>query len=134
MWYVNGSFIGDRCWSEARKFPFPDRTGFMAPQLETILRELRRRLQDLYGDRLARLILFGSQARGDAEPGSDIDVMVVLRGTVSPGREIARTGGISAEISLKYDVVVSTLFISASRYARERSPLLLNIRREGIAL
>jgi len=106
----------------------------MAPQLETILRELRRRLQDLYGDRLARLILFGSQARGDAEPGSDIDVMVVLRGTVSPGREIARTGGISAEISLKYDVVVSTLFISASRYARERSPLLLNIRREGIAL
>lgn len=106
----------------------------MAPQLETILRELRRRLQDLYGDRLVRIILFGSQARGDAEPGSDIDVMVVLRGTVSPGREIARTGGITAEISLKYDVVVSTLFISSSRFARERSPLLLNIRREGIAL
>lgn len=106
----------------------------MEPQLASMLRELRRRLQDIYGERLLRVVLFGSQARGDAEFGSDIDVMVILRGTVSPGREIARTGGLTAEISLKHDVVISTLFISANRYAREKSPLMLNVRREGIAL
>ncbi len=73
-------------------------------------------------------------ARGDATIESDIDVMVILKGSVKPGDEIARTGGISAEISLKYDVVISCIFISAERYATEQSPLLINIHREGIEI
>jgi predicted nucleotidyltransferase len=48
--------------------------------LRVILGELRRRLTAIYGDRLAKMVLYGSQARGDAGPDSDIDVMVVLRG------------------------------------------------------
>lgn len=48
-------------------------------------------------------MLFGSYARGDAEPGSDIDVLVVLHGDVNPGEEIARTGEMVADISLRYD-------------------------------
>lgn len=63
----------------------------MDSRLAIILRELRRRLQELYGERLVRFVFFGSQARGDAELGSDIDVMVILQDTVSPGREITRT-------------------------------------------
>ena len=63
----------------------------MLPKIQTLLTELRRRFEALYGERLVRMVLFGSQARGDAEPGSDIDVLVVLRGLVSPCEEIART-------------------------------------------
>jgi len=37
------------------------------------------------------MVLFGSQARGDAESGSDIDVLGMLKGAVSPCEEIART-------------------------------------------
>ena len=106
----------------------------MPPKIQTILTELRRRCEALYGERLVRMVLFGSQARGDAEPSSDIDVMVVLRGPVAPGDEIARTSEIKAALSLQYDVVISCTYVSADRYVTERSPLLLNVRREGVEI
>ena len=106
----------------------------MRQDIQQILNELRHRFEAIYGDRMVNMFLFGSQARGDATFESDIDVMVVLKGTVKPGDEIARTGEISAEISLKYDVVISCVFMSAERYDAERSPLILNVHREGIAV
>lgn len=104
----------------------------MGDKLTAILAELRRHFEALYGERLVCMILFGSQARGDAEAGSDIDVLVVLRGPVDPGQEIARTGEVTAALSLKHEVVISRVFISAEQFSEEQSPLLLNVRREGI--
>ena len=106
----------------------------MTAQVQSVLVELRRRLEPLYGDRLVQLVLYGSQARGDAEPGSDIDVLVVLRGLVNPGQEISKTGKITASLSLSCDVVISCVFLSDEEFAREQSPLLLNARREGVAV
>ena len=63
----------------------------MNDKLTTILAELRRRLELLHGTRIVQMMLFGSQVCGDAEPGSDIDILVVLRGKVSPCEEIARS-------------------------------------------
>jgi len=104
----------------------------VSPMVECVLRELRRRFEALYGERLVRLVLFGSQARGDAEPGSDVDVLVVLRGAVEPSAEIGRTIGDVAAVSLDNDVVVACVFVSEEEFLRERSPLLLNVRREGV--
>jgi len=106
----------------------------MITQSSEILTELRQRLEAIYGDRLVRLVLFGSQARGDAEEGSDIDVMVVLKGQVSPGQEIKRTGEQVAKLCLDRDVVVCCVFMSEDRFEQGGSPLLLNVRREGIAI
>ena len=72
--------------------------------LQLILTRLKQELTDLYGDRLQHLTLFGSQARGDAEPGSDIDVLVVLKSPVNPGEEIKRTGKAIADLSLDYNL------------------------------
>jgi predicted nucleotidyltransferase len=106
----------------------------MNAKLCTILAELRRRLETLYGERLIRLLLYGSQARSDAEPGSDIDVLVMLRGAVSSCEEIARTIADVADLSLQYDEVISCVFISDAEFVRKRSPLLLNVRHEGIVI
>ncbi len=43
------------------------------------LKELVDELKKLYGDNLSHVILYGSKARGDADSGSDIDVLVVLK-------------------------------------------------------
>ena len=61
--------------------------------LGAILAQLRAGLEALYGPQLVHLLLYGSQARGEATAESDIDVLVVLQGSVDPGAEIARAGG-----------------------------------------
>jgi len=99
-----------------------------------VLNELRERMKALYGPELRQLLLFGSQARGDSEPGSDIDVLVVLNREVRPGEEIRRTGAIVSELSLAHNVVISCAFVSFQRFRNEQSPFLMNVRREGIAI
>jgi uncharacterized protein len=101
--------------------------------LREILSKLHRCFQDLYGNQLVELVLYGSQAREDARSDSDIDVLVVLAKAVNPGDEIARTGEITAKLSLEYGVVISCVFVSTERYLTEQSPLLLNVRRDGVA-
>lgn len=101
--------------------------------VKIILSELRKKLEALYGDRLAHVILFGSHARGDSDADSDIDVLVVLRGKVNPGEEIQRTGEIVSGLSLENDVVISCVFMDENRFLNRNGPLLRNIRKEGIA-
>ena len=104
----------------------------MSEQLRNLLRELRNRFEALYGPRLVRLVLFGSHARGDAEPGADIDVLVVLDGPVRPGEEIRRSLNDVAELSLENNAVFSCVFVSRDRFENGLSPLLINVRREGV--
>ncbi len=104
------------------------------PHLDTILSELRAQLKALYGDRLVRLVLYGSQARREAEPYSDVDVLVVLTGPVDSSREIERTSDIRLDLSLRYATIVSCVYVSEERFAQEQSPLLLNVRKEGVPL
>src|SRR5262249_35707547 len=103
-------------------------------KLQTILTALHRDLSVLYGERLAHIVLFGSQARGEANINSDIDILVVLKGEVQPGAEISRTSRLVGNLSLTYDVVISCVFVSEFQFALEQSPLMLNVRREGVTL
>jgi len=106
----------------------------VSTRLQNILAELRRRFETLYGPRLIQMVLYGSQARGDAEPGSDIDVLVVLTGDVDPCREIDRTLEDVVALSLENDVVISCVFMGEHRFRHRNGPLLRNIRREGVPI
>ncbi|MCU0547093.1 MAG: nucleotidyltransferase domain-containing protein [Oscillatoriaceae cyanobacterium Prado104] len=106
----------------------------MNDKLPEILAELRQYFNELYGDRLVQLILYGSQARGDAKPDSDIDILVVLQEPVCAGKEIDRTSKFIATLCLDRTVVISRAFASAARFQQEKSPFFLNVRREGVPI
>lgn len=106
----------------------------MNSTLEPILKDLKNKLTALYCDRLVYLTLFGSQARGDQDFDSDIDVLVVLQAPVNPGEEIQHTGKIVADISLDYDVVISCIFMDEIQYQTHNNALLRNIRKDGVLL
>jgi len=106
----------------------------MPDDLETILPELKAGLVELYGDRLKRVLLYGSQARGDADEDSDIDVMVVLEGPVSAGEEIRRTIALVWRLSYDNDTVVACTFVSETDYRSARGPLIKNVLREGVPI
>lgn len=104
------------------------------PGLASILGQLRQQLSQLYGSRLVKVVLYGSQARGDALPDSDVDVLVVLTGPVNPYEEIERTGEIVAGLSLEHNLVISCAYIPETRLLQDTSPFLRNVRREGIVI
>ena len=106
----------------------------MDARVRSALEQLQQHLRVTYGPRLDRLLVFGSQARGDSRVDSDVDVLVVLHGEVYPGEEIRRTGAIVANLSLQNDLVISPVFVSTERFLKEESPLLLNVRCEGVPL
>ena len=100
-------------------------------QLEEMLKTLRQEFLRVLGDRFQTMLLYGSWARGEARPDSDIDVLVVVRGPLDYGSLLARTSHIVAALSLEHDVVISRAFVSQEQYDQEQSPFLLNVRRDG---
>jgi predicted nucleotidyltransferase len=107
----------------------------MNAPLESVLSEVRLRLQAVFGPRLDRLILFGSRARGDAEPDSDIDVMIILKDPVDdrgPVRD--RYMKVAADLSLEFETVIMPFLTDAHTYASSDFSIYLNIRREGVTI
>ncbi|MBU2601127.1 MAG: hypothetical protein KKA32_03035 [Actinobacteria bacterium] len=50
------------------------------------------------------------------------------------GEEISRTIDIVAALSLEHHVVISCIFVALDRYQAQGSPLLRNVRKEGLAV
>jgi len=91
---------------------------------------LRDRFREAFGDRLHRLILYGSYARGEATPESDIDVLVVVDGkTNSEDRE--RAHEVMHHFTKKHKLNVSPLVTSQERFDTYNQPLYRNVREEG---
>lgn len=103
------------------------------PSLFLILARLKQYVHQCYGDRFKHLILFGSQARNEAMSGSDIDVMLVLEGIENTSAAYARMSQFVADLCLEYDVLISCVLISNDVFQTRTTPLLINVRREGIA-
>jgi len=106
----------------------------MNDELKKILKSLKKELIKIYDVNLASVVLYGSQARNDFTEDSDIDVLILLNSENKSVEELRRINSILSKISLKFNKLISCVFMSKSRYEKENSPLLLNIKKEGIFL
>lgn len=101
-------------------------------RIRKLMKELKQGLVEIYGDKLKAVYLYGSYARGDYREGSDVDVMVLLKDYESYWDEIQRSSQLASDISLKYDVLVSRLFIREIQWQESVIPVIRNIRRDGV--
>ena len=105
----------------------------VSPHLAGVLGAFRQQLSANFGPRLVSVTLFGSHARGEAGPGSDVDVAVVLDRIDSPAERVLPME-LAAEVE---GLTVTPLVLSQSEldFLRAREDLLAdNLDREGIAL
>lgn len=106
----------------------------MNAPLTIILAETKARLHALCGDRLQRIVLFGSRARGDAAPDSDIDLLLVFADLAAIGAFDEAIDRIMSELSLKHDAVLSASIATAEEIEHDDLPLFDNVRYEGVAV
>jgi predicted nucleotidyltransferase len=105
------------------------------PQQRAATHELLRRLSAKYAERLLTATLFGSVARGDFTPDSDIDVLVVM--DEAPPEMEWDLWGLGAETSLEFDVIFNLHIYSRAQWERLRAQsktLWRNIERDGVEL
>ncbi len=93
----------------------------------------RSALVNSYGERIERIVLFGSRARGDARPDSDYAVAVFLRNFAGIAEEMGPIAEIETDILIDTGAVINALPLRAGAY-RERTGLMAELRREGFDL
>jgi predicted nucleotidyltransferase len=102
---------------------------------EKAIEEFIAIIQQAHGDKLIRAVLFGSKARGEATPDSDIDILLIVSDDRWKFQEILIEMG--SEIGLKYDVLLDLRIISAVRWqymANIQAGLFRNISQDAIPL
>lgn len=104
-----------------------------ATTMDPVLKRFRAALDDMYGDRIERVVLFGSRARGDARPDSDYDVAVFLRDMADRWREFDRLADLGTEMLDKTGEIVHAIPYRAGAY-EDRTSLMREIRHEGLDL
>jgi uncharacterized protein len=100
---------------------------------DPVLRRFREALDKIYGDRLERVVLFGSRARGDAREDSDYDIAVFLKDFVDRWQEVDRMVPVVTDIVEDTGAVIHPMPYRAGYY-RERTSLMREVRGEGLDL
>lgn len=104
-------------------------------ELQRVLDAVKNASKRLYGDKLHRIILFGSYARGDNTEESDIDIMIVLNCETDDIKKLrSLTAEMASDISLEQEVFLSILLRDRKHFENNLDflPFYQNIAREGI--
>ncbi len=104
------------------------------PKEREILDQVVAALHGHYGERLSRVVLFGSRARRDHEPDSDFDVLVVLKGDFERVAERKLVQDLIYPIDVAHWVVIYCHLVSERRYLEDQTGFMKNVRTEGVTI
>lgn len=100
--------------------------------LDGVNQEVTDIMERHYGDRLDKIFLFGSYARGDFQEESDVDYLVVLNDeTVSPSKEVATTITARNDYYLKTFIAISAVVVSKNQFLTSNRIFYREVRKDG---
>lgn len=97
-----------------------------------LLKRVKDDLSKVYGSRLKGIILYGSEARGEAEPDSDIDMLVILDGGVNLWEDIRKIVDAIYPLQLEVMRPIHALPVDVADYEAGEYALYRNAKRDGI--
>ena len=109
----------------------------MQSKTDKILKQFILQISELIGDRLKKVILFGSYARGDYDKNSDIDIMIL---TDFNDEELAeyrvKIRDLACDLELENDIVISPIVRNIEKYNHRINivPFYMNVQKEGVTL
>ena len=104
-------------------------------QRDELLRRVKSALEEAFPKRLRGVILYGSEVRGEADPDSDIDLLVLLESQESYWDDVGRCIDAVYPLILENDGrPIHAKPITLEEYEAQEYALYRNVKREGIAL
>jgi uncharacterized protein len=99
---------------------------------QALLEAIRQRLLGAHGRRLHGVVLYGSEARGESRPDSDIDVLVLLEGPVNYTRDLRANIDALYELVLALERPISAKPVDVDTYEAAAYPLYRSAKAEGV--
>ena len=99
-----------------------------------LARTIKGLLEGAFGDRLKGVVLYGSEARGDAEEDSDIDIFVLLEGPISFWADTRKIIETIYEFQLEIDRVIHAAPVDVDDFNAGEFAVYRNARKEGISV
>ena len=109
----------------------------MPNRINDIINQFILEISNLLGNRLKKVILYGSYARGDYDKNSDVDIMIL---TDLNDKEIIKyrmkVRDIACDIELDNDIIISPLVRNIDRFNERTNvvPFYMNIQKEGVVV
>ena len=108
-------------------------------RINKVIEEFVQSVNEILGDRVKKIVLYGSYARGDFNNSSDIDIMIL---TDLSNEEIIEYRDKIADIAYdiewdnNFDIMISPLLKNIDRfnYWLEALPFYMNVQKEGVVL
>lgn len=108
-----------------------------ADDIRDLLKEYRKAVENVSGGRLVKMVLYGSYARGDFRPESDVDIMILLdedmEGISAAEKEIY---GVTYDFNEAHNMDIMPVVQSNSHFNRWKKADMFyhNVEKEGVAI
>lgn len=109
----------------------------MPNKIDKILNRFIVEVSKLIGNRLKKVILYGSYARGDYDKNSDIDLMILTDFDENELVEYrAKIRNIACDLELENDIIISPVVRNIEKYNNRINiiPFYMNVQKEGVII
>jgi len=104
----------------------------MDKRIKSLINQIKSHLLKVYGEKVKKVILYGSYVRDEATKDSDIDVLVLVDESLNPFEVRENLSDLLFDILLEKGELVSVIVIPERLFESYNSPFMLNVRKEGV--